>query len=259
MFYRDNQFAVHGEVMYTQDTPEKVSHQVADYLFEKISKILSHQGTCIIALSGGNTPVRAYQLLADKLALSTLKNSVQFIQVDERWVDKKDEKSNQRMIRQSFQSHSGFQRSFLSIPTPTRTGTIDHAAKKYNEDLEVLLGTGKKGVIDIALFGMGEDGHTASLFPHNKELENFVLMNKTDLCLAVKAQLGPRISLSPVAIDLVENPVVMITGYKKGEILQNAIVQNNPIYFPVNFVLRNNPTIFMDKACYQGYSLAQKG
>ncbi|MHA2254110.1 MAG: 6-phosphogluconolactonase [Candidatus Kariarchaeaceae archaeon] len=245
--------------MYTQDTLEKVSHQVADYLFKKISMVLSQKDTCIIALSGGNTPVQTYQLLSDKLAQSTLKDSVQFIQVDERWVDKEDEKSNQRMIRQSFQSHSGFHQSFLSIPTLTSTGTIDRAAMKYNKDLEALLTMGRKRVIDIALFGMGEDAHTASLFPYNMELENFVLMNKTDLCLAVEAQLGPRISLSPVAIDLVNNPVVMITGFNKGAILQNAIVQNNPIHYPVNFVLRNDPAIFMDKACYQGYSSAQKG
>jgi 6-phosphogluconolactonase len=146
-------------------------HDAAAFIREKARLAIAERNQFRIALSGGNTPRPVYQELA--------KTDVQwerffFTFGDERCVPPDHEKSNFRMAQESL---------FIPAGVPERSiarmrGEIDPpvAAQEYQEQLEVL--AAQKGEMiyrhDLILLGLGDDGHTASLFPGTAALQEKV-------------------------------------------------------------------------------------
>src|SRR5215211_9498978 len=117
-----------------------------------------------VALSGGSTPRRAYELAAagdEDLSAATLWMG------DERVVPADDERSNLRMVREALIDRLPEERRPRLMPVDTSLGP-DAAAAAYEA---VLLETiGRHPRLDLALLGLGPDGHTASLFPDKPAL-----------------------------------------------------------------------------------------
>ncbi len=112
-----------------------------------------------VALSGGSTPKRAYQLAARRdadLSAATLWLG------DERMVPEGDERSNLRMVRGALTERLPEDRRPRLMPVETSL-TVDAAAADYEEQLLRTIGHHPR--LDLALMGLGPDGHTASLFP----------------------------------------------------------------------------------------------
>ena len=137
-------------------------------MVEQARSALGERSEFRIALSGGNTPRPVYEELA-KSALPW--EHITFTFGDERCVPPDDEKSNYRMARESLFTPAGVpERSIVRM-----RGEIDPAlaAQEYEEQLDVL--AAQKGEMiyrhDLILLGLGDDGHTASLFPGTAALE----------------------------------------------------------------------------------------
>jgi 6-phosphogluconolactonase len=139
-------------------------HESASYIAAQARLALGERGEFRIALSGGNTPRPVYRELA-RLAPDLPWERVHVTFGDERCVPPEDEQSNYRMARESL---------FIPASVPERSiarmrGEIDPAvaAQEYEEQLDVL--AAQKGEMiyrhDLILLGLGDDGHTASLFP----------------------------------------------------------------------------------------------
>lgn len=127
--------------------------EVADLLID-IASAGGH-----IALSGGSTPKHAYELAARSdadLSAATLWLG------DERVVPEDDERSNLRMVRQALTDRLPEERRPRLMPVDTSLSP-EAAAAAYEED--VLRTIGRHPRLDLALMGLGPDGHTASLFP----------------------------------------------------------------------------------------------
>lgn len=128
-----------------------------------ITGVLQERGKCLIALSGGRTPRAVYRHLGDLLVAGSVDlGQVYLIFVDERMVPPDDPASNYGMVRRNLISRVG---APLSHVYRIR-GEVnpDKAAQEYERELEGVLPlfTGRS---DMMLLGVGEDGHTASLFP----------------------------------------------------------------------------------------------
>ena len=145
-------------------------HDAAEFILQRARVALAERDQFRIALSGGNTPRPVYAELA-RIGRELPWDRVFFTFGDERCVPPDDEQSNFRMARESI---------FIPASVPEKSiarmrGEIDSqiAAQEYQDGLEVLAAQRGEMIYrhDLILLGMGDDGHTASLFPGTAALE----------------------------------------------------------------------------------------
>lgn len=193
--------------------PEAVALAAADYLYHQIQGCVDKNGQCHVVLPGGSTPARCLELLAEtKLQW----DSIHWYLSDERCYPVGHAERNDTMIRdklfsqQPVPAQSQAQASIKNFhPIPAEFGP-EQGAKKYAELLDAIIG------IDIVVLGMGEDGHTASLFPDNAALQD--MRNVVPVYDAPKAP-TERITLGLYAIKKAGRCVVIATGENKNEAL----------------------------------------
>jgi 6-phosphogluconolactonase len=181
---------------------------------EVITKAVHERGECLIALSGGRTPRGVYRRLADLLGIQSMDMSrVYLIFVDERMVPPDDPDSNYGMIRREFISR---------VPMlPSRVYRIkgeekaDSAARDYERELQTVFPL-FAGRCDLIVLGVGEDGHTASLFPGNE-----VLREQQHKVRAVFVpHLGSwRVTLTLPVINRARAVAFLVTGGQKAAIV----------------------------------------
>lgn len=118
-----------------------------------------------LVLAGGNSPIPLYHHLAEKI---TDWDHCLFLLGDERYVSAEDPQSNQRMIREHFLSR--IKHTASSVLFPNTNLPIEVAARQYHDGIASYLS--QHQFIDYAIVGMGEDGHTLSLFPGSLQLDS---------------------------------------------------------------------------------------
>ena len=199
---------------------ERMSTFVKDRIVHKITRTVEERGNFLLALSGGQTPKLLYEMLNEDERVDWSK--VYVIQVDERWVPIDHEESNARMIQNALTKMENF------LPVP-RDRSPDFAATMYNNQLTDLFNRLERISYDLAILGMGEDTHTASLFPESFELdyEEFVK------ALRVEKLDAFRISLTPKTLQNGKENYVMFTGKAKAEAFMNAHGVINPFQHPI--------------------------
>lgn len=197
------------------DLSQLASEAAAIFVHQAQIAILE-RGRFIVALAGGNTPRKLYELLAAEPYRSLVEWSrCFFILGDERFVPPSDPLSNEAMIRDSL---------LLQLPVPEsnffpayREGSVAEAAQAYEKTLRELLGSSP---IDLVLLGMGPDGHTASLFPGDPsvyEEERIVVAS------VASANTRDRITLTPPILRGARQVVFMIAGADKAPALRRLI------------------------------------
>jgi 6-phosphogluconolactonase len=145
--------------------PEALAQRAASLL---TAKALASKGQFVIALSGGSTPKRLYQILAGPDYIDRFPwNRTQLVFGDERFVPASDESSNYRMVRETLLEEVVMPSANIhAMPT---NGTPADAARRYQATLQQLYGQQSlepgRPLFDVVLLGLGENGHTASLFP----------------------------------------------------------------------------------------------
>lgn len=129
---------------------------------------IAARGRFTVALTGGSSPRKTYELLACAPLSNDVDWSKTFIFLgDERFVPSDDERSNYGMCRRLLLAHVPLQTNQV-LPIPTDTGTPDEAAQAYAGTLARVFrqpSDGPPPSLDLILLGMGDDGHCASLFP----------------------------------------------------------------------------------------------
>jgi 6-phosphogluconolactonase len=150
-------------------TPSELAEAFAAELTGSINDTIKKGSPFMLAVSGGNTPKLLYSILAEKYSLAVNWKNVHFFWVDERCVPPVNTQSNYGMTKQIL---------FDKINIPERNihrirGEDDAAEEAARYTLEILSHTRSKKrlpVFDHIILGMGEDGHTASIFPGNLAL-----------------------------------------------------------------------------------------
>lgn len=136
---------------------------------EKIEGAIAARGKCTIALAGGSTPKPLYQAIREA---NLPWDKIHVFWGDERYVSPDSDRSNQKMARSAWLNG-------VDIPVnnihPMPTGAQDPAADAATHEAELKnffqLENGEFPAFDLILLGMGDDGHTASLFPHTEALQ----------------------------------------------------------------------------------------
>jgi 6-phosphogluconolactonase len=142
--------------------PEQLAQHTAQWIAAAAN---AAQDRFVVALSGGSTPKRAYQILAGmKLPWPRM----HWFWGDERFVPPDDKLSNYRMVREALFDHAPVPAANIH-PVPTQGLAPEAAAAAYEAELKKFYGSDRldpgKPLFDVTLLGLGPDGHTASLFP----------------------------------------------------------------------------------------------
>lgn len=200
-------------------TPAEVARTAADRFVEASSAAVEAAGRFSVALAGGSTPRRAYELLAgDPYRDRVDWRKVHVFFGDERCVPPDDDESNYRMANEALLSR---------VPLPLNNihrieGVGDAAAnaRLYEDELRAYFDGESWPRFDMVLLGMGDDGHTASLFPGSPALEEssaWVAANWVEKFDAY------RITLTTRSINQAASVIFLVTGGNKAERLAEVL------------------------------------
>ena len=221
---------------------ERLAEAAARLFVEMAQEAIDGSGRFAVALAGGSTPQRAYELLADTHREDLDWGRVHVFFGDERGVPPDHEDSNYRMANEALLSRMPVgsvhrMRGELSPP---------EAAADYERELRGFFGG--PPVFDLVLLGIGEDGHTASLFPRTPALD------VTDRLAAANPveKLGTtRITLTAPAINAAYEVVFLVAGEGKAEPLKEILEGDaDPHDYPAKLIRppTGPPTWMVDRA-----------
>lgn len=195
--------------------------ELIDALMKAIVQILGaaieRKGSASLAVSGGSSPKPLFRALS-KASLNWSK--VVITLVDDRWVSPDHKDSNEKLVRENLLVGAAAEAQWV----PLYNGN-DTPYSGLDECIETLQGQPVlANPLDVVLLGMGEDGHTASLFPCSNEVEQAVSLEYADTCIAVTPGSAPhaRISLSLKKIVSAQHLFLLLRGKGKWEVFENA-------------------------------------
>ena len=215
---------------------DELSEHIAGWMVEYICKILSTHERFSIALTGGNTPKKLYEILAS----DEYKNKIDWSRAnifigDERFVPFNDDRSNAKMIRATLLDHVAVDEAHVHF-MQTENMSPETAANAYEEVLQHYFNKNNtQPTFDLVLLGMGDDAHTLSLFPGQKD----AIIEQTKWCtyLWLEQQNMYRISLTAPIVNASKQIAFLISGKSKTTALNNVLHQPfNPEKFPSQII-----------------------
>ncbi|MFA3792327.1 6-phosphogluconolactonase [Aliiglaciecola sp. SL4] len=204
-----------------------LSVQIADILKAGIAK----NGRASLAVSGGRTPAKLFNQLSTQ-ALDWEK--VDITLVDERWVEESDPASNAAMVKRELLINKAAAATFYGLKTSETDAR--NAVSVLNENLVKI-----KTPFDVLILGMGEDGHTASLFPCSEQIEQGLNTNIESDYIAVTPTTAPnqRMSLTLKSILNSKNIFLHLVGESKKRIIDIAKQSDDALEMPIRAVFNN--------------------
>ncbi len=197
---------------YIFSAKELLDDALSAHIADLLRSAIEGKNSATLILSGGNTP----KGMLNKLSQINLPwEKVTVLLADERWVGADHERSNEKMLKQCFLKNDAMKAALISLHISNVE--VKEVPPLLEEKLRLL-----ERPADVLVLGMGEDGHTASLFPCTENIEQLLTDQEQLKTVLVKPQTAPdtRISLSFPVLKNAENIFVHFTGDLKKEIFQ---------------------------------------
>lgn len=210
----------------TFENPEKLSDELAKELMKSVYKRSQEGKDYFIAISGGDTPKPFFRRLSESPYNKNIEwKKIRIFWVDERCVSPDDSESNFGMVKKllldkvEIPKENIFRMKGEEIPRDE--------AKRYAEEIKNNLPKDDNGipVFDLMFMGMGNDGHTASLFP-NQKLKDV----SNNICGVGQKGKQMRISLTYDFINNSKRIIYMVTGLSKADLVEEIINEKNDNY-----------------------------
>lgn len=201
----------------------------ANRLVSILQQAIAERGEAYLVVSGGKTPQALFNTLS-QVALAWDKVTV--LLADDRWLDDQQVDSNERLVKATLLQHSAKAARFISLYADV-TSAFDGVD-------QVLPRITPLPTFDAVILGMGEDGHTASLFPCSAQIKDG-LADSAPAVLAVQPQTAPyqRISLSLPRLLNSRNIFLHLVGSNKLAVLNNAMAEQDVLAMPVRAFLHH--------------------
>ena len=198
-----------------------LSHRIGQLLTQSIAE----NGCASIAVSGGRSPIGLFEELS-KINLDWSK--VELTLVDERWVNAENEDSNELLVRKHLIKNKATQVKFFPIKNSAKSA--EEGQILHEQILQQV-----KLPFDVIILGMGDDGHTASLFPCCKELGQAMDPDSQQKCIVTKPKNDPyeRISLTFSTISKVKNLILQMRGSSKLRTFELAMTLKDAKKMPI--------------------------
>lgn len=206
-------------------------NELAEHLGAALSRRIAEHGQASLAVSGGSTPLPLFERLSE---LEIPWQRVVITLADERWVEPSSLDSNEQLVRRHLLKNRAAAAVFVGLKN----------AAAGAEEGEVECGQHLQKIplpFTAVILGMGDDGHTASLFPGVAQLAQA----GGKLCAAVRPQTAPheRITLTLPAILSAKEIILHITGPDKKAVLEKALADGPTEAMPIRFVLRQQTAL----------------
>ena len=209
---------------------DTLSLKLAAAIAADLAAAIDARGTASLVVSGGRSPVRLFERLRT-LAIDWGRVCVAL--ADERWVDPSDPASNERLVRDVLLRYAAGAARFTGLKNGGATPDLgaDMAWSTFN---------GVPRPFDVLVLGMGDDGHTASLFPDSPNLELALDAAAAAGCIGMRSPTLPeaRLSLNLAALLDSRRIVILITGESKWRTYIAAVQPGAVERMPVRAVLR---------------------
>ena len=218
----------------------ELSSNVSNFIENQIIQSIKIKDRFQFCVSGGSTPKSVYQLLSKR---DIEWEKVDIFLGDERCVDPKSELSNSLMLRNSLLTKYGSKAFFYEIFSDKKVD--DNVSKQLliSKLIEKCDSNSNTPSFDLTLLGLGDDGHTASLFPYQKN------NNVDDLVIFNEGKGLKRISLTPKVLSASTNIMFLVSGASKQLALKRLLDKNESLErTPSKLIKSSNPiSIFCDE------------
>jgi len=209
----------HGEVVIVPDS-DALAREATQRFAGLARQAVESRGRFSVALSGGSTPGALYQLLAEEPYRSQIPwEQVHLFWADERCVPPDDPGSNYRLANETLIAHV----PILPANVHRVLGELapEAAARAYDLALRRFF-SGPRPQFDLVLLGLGSDGHTASLFPNSKALEETERLAVATIVF-YKDRPAERVTLTLPALNSARQVIFLVSGPEKAEIVQAVL------------------------------------
>ena len=213
-------------------SPVLLADALALNVAKQLSDAIDARGSATLVVSGGRSPVAFFQNLA-KQKLDWSKVVVTL--ADERWVPVEHADSNAGLLKRYLLQGPAAKAQFLSLYSAT--ANLELAAEQADRLLAEL------PPIDVLILGMGDDGHTASLFPNSPNLADALKADGTRRCYPMLAPTVPhqRLTMSRALLASAKTTVLSISGQSKLTTLSAAVAGDDVAAMPIRAFLQ--PTL----------------
>lgn len=210
---------------------EQLDEALAENVSQLLQSAIALKGKASIAVSGGSTPKGFFKVLSNK---DIDWNKVTITLADERWVDINSDASNTRLVHENLLQNNASVAKFFHL----KQG--EELCEETLADLN-LAANNTLLPLDVLILGMGEDGHTASLFPCSEQIENGLDSANESSLMKVEPTTAPhqRITFSFAALKQSKNTFLHLCGVSKKEVLDKALSAKDIFEMPIRAFLQD--------------------
>ena len=207
--------------------------ELVSKVVDLLSMAIEQHGSASLVVSGGRTPKGFFHLLSQEF-LDWSKVTVTL--ADERWVDADHKDSNEKLVQENLLINEAYVARFVALKNSATSAQAGETS--IDQDLSAI------GRFTLVILGMGDDGHTASLFPGSEALNIGLDMESGRQCLAVQPLDAPHERMSMTLPRLLDSEqiIVHISGENKGKVLAMADAGDDRFELPIRAVLQQTIT-----------------
>ncbi len=218
----------------TFDNRTLLEEALADKTLQLLQQGIDQRGTASLIVSGGSTPVALFEKLSQR---DFNWNRVIISLADERWVSVDSEESNQHLVQTHLLQNKASGATFIGLHSGH--ATPHQAQAEIEQRLKAI-----HRPFDLVLLGMGNDGHTASLFPESIELLEAIDDQSPHICQGITPVTAPHLRMTMTLPYLLDSKEIIlhITGEQKHKVYQQAMEGTDIHDMPIRAVLQQTRT-----------------
>jgi 6-phosphogluconolactonase len=213
---------------------ESLARQAVQFFVSSARDAIRSSGRFYVAISGGHTPKRFFEMLAESTDAQALAwEKVHVFWVDERYVPPDSSQSNYRLAADTFLTKVDIPSDNIH-PIPTEHGDIRDAVSSYEQTIREVFGLrdNERPEFDLVVLGMGVDGHTGSLMPNS-----YATFDIDDLACVVYVLNDSlnRVTLTHPVLLAARRLVVLVSGREKAQILREVLTgEPDEVKYPIH-------------------------